>query len=335
MASAHYHGAHEPLLGFSSWAVSLHLVLCYAEHLAQTRGRNIHVAVIDRQALEGQVLIWHVPQLLNQGCHEYLAYGCIRRPGYKAVAYSAIVKKGLSILFPNIKSAVRDRWGMLMRPTIFAKAAVTLSDVDLKVARDIGSLFGDLDLPVTIALLNLVPRCWAKTSSSRGDIILKAARGIEPICSDLYPPLAIAHSYLVPPVRSRKPALTSNADIRLHTKTGTKNLGQLNVPPDLVSQVWLIEPGMIYTTKFLDIEQWITLLRVIVLRNIQQDTEISVLNAVEGNGEVRGQSERRILINSSYRSLSNNLLHPVIPRLGTRFSLRTPICRGNGLNKRI
>jgi hypothetical protein len=86
MASDHYAICFNMATGFSSWAASLHLVLCYAKYLnGKYKTDTAHVAVIDTHNLEDEVLVWHVPHLLGYGNHEYLAFGRTRGKGYRAV----------------------------------------------------------------------------------------------------------------------------------------------------------------------------------------------------------------------------------------------------------
>ncbi|KAF2822829.1 hypothetical protein CC86DRAFT_469465 [Ophiobolus disseminans] len=89
MASMHYGGGHS-LSAFSSWAVSLALVLCYAKELSLKRERT-HVAVMDTHELGPDVLVWHVPHLINAGNHECLAFGRIRGRAYQAVSFETWV----------------------------------------------------------------------------------------------------------------------------------------------------------------------------------------------------------------------------------------------------
>ncbi|RYO17052.1 hypothetical protein AA0113_g9857 [Alternaria arborescens] len=164
MVNAHFHGNDELLTEFSSWAASLHAVLCFAR---DTRADwNPHVAVIDRMRLEGEVLVWWVPDLLGakQGDIEYLAHGCIRGRGYTAVPFEQLVTNGLYSLFPELEAWKKNRskgmpFGRKLRKRMFHRAPpVDISTEDIATAKKIGILFGDLALPVMAALLCLRPR---------------------------------------------------------------------------------------------------------------------------------------------------------------------------------
>jgi hypothetical protein len=63
MALNHYHGRSVTRSEFSSWAASLHLVLCFAKVKWADSGETAHVAVMDTLNLESEVLVWHVPHL--------------------------------------------------------------------------------------------------------------------------------------------------------------------------------------------------------------------------------------------------------------------------------
>ncbi|KAI5373287.1 hypothetical protein J4E82_008044 [Alternaria postmessia] len=155
---------YEVLTEFSSWAASLHAVLCYAR---DTRADwNPHVAVIDRTRLEGEVLVWWVPDLLGakKGDVEYLAHGCIRGRGYTAVPFEQLVTNGLYSLFPELEAWKKNHtngmpFGRKLRKRMFDRAPpVDISTEDIATAKKIGTLFGELALPVMAALLCLRPR---------------------------------------------------------------------------------------------------------------------------------------------------------------------------------
>ncbi|KAB2104388.1 hypothetical protein AG0111_0g7903 [Alternaria gaisen] len=164
MAKDHFDDNKEVLTEFSSWAASLHAVLCYAR---DTRAEwNPHVAVIDRTRLEGEVLVWWVPDLLGakQGDIEYLAHGCIWGRGYTAVPFEQLVTNGLYNLFPELEAWKKNRtngmpFGRKLRKRMFDRAPpVVISTEDIATAKKIGILFGELALPVMAALLCLRPR---------------------------------------------------------------------------------------------------------------------------------------------------------------------------------
>ncbi|CAN9207184.1 unnamed protein product [Alternaria alternata] len=164
MVNDHFDDNKEVLTEFSSWAASLHAVLCYAR---DTRADwDPHVAVIDRRRLEGEVLVWWVPDLLGakQGDIEYLAHGCIRGRGYTAVPFEQLVTNGLYSLFPELEAWKKNRtngmpFGRKLRKRMFDRAPpVDISTEDIATAKKIGTLFGELALPVMAALLCIHPR---------------------------------------------------------------------------------------------------------------------------------------------------------------------------------
>ncbi|CAI9633424.1 unnamed protein product [Alternaria burnsii] len=160
----HFDDNKEVLTEFSSWAASLHAVLCFARDTCA--GWNPHVAVIDRTRLEGEVLVWWVPDLLGakQGDLEYLAHGCIRGRGYTAVPFEQLVTNGLYNLFPELEAWKKNRtksmpFGRKLRKKMFDRAPpIDVSTEDIAIAKKIGFLFGELALPVMAALLCLHPR---------------------------------------------------------------------------------------------------------------------------------------------------------------------------------
>ncbi|RII22983.1 hypothetical protein CUC08_Gglean013195 [Alternaria sp. MG1] len=164
MVNDQIHGNKELLIELSSWVASLHAVLCFARDTCA--GWNPHVAVIDRTRLEGEVLVWWVPDLLGakQGDIEYLAHGCIRGRGYTAVPFEQLVTNGLYNLFPELEAWRKNRtksmpFGRKLRKKMFDRAPpIHISTEDIATAKKIGILFGELALPVMAALLCLRPR---------------------------------------------------------------------------------------------------------------------------------------------------------------------------------
>ncbi|KAF1354084.1 hypothetical protein EJ07DRAFT_134354 [Lizonia empirigonia] len=134
MANAHYHQVHYPLSTFSSWAASLHLVLCYALVL----GKDACVAVMDTQQLHDEVRVWHAPQLLDAPNHEYLAHGIVCGVGLTAVSVEDLRQHGLG-------------------------------DTDyLRKIRALADLFGELWFPVATALLCVRPQPWLQRDATKG-----------------------------------------------------------------------------------------------------------------------------------------------------------------------
>jgi hypothetical protein len=67
---------------------------------------NAHVAVLDHENLDGEVLIWWVPHLIRnvRGDHEYLAHGIVRGSGYTAVPLREMTDRGLYDDFPELRT---------------------------------------------------------------------------------------------------------------------------------------------------------------------------------------------------------------------------------------
>ncbi|KAF2494835.1 hypothetical protein BU16DRAFT_562465 [Lophium mytilinum] len=137
MAASHYRGASLPETELSSWAASFAVALRFADGEYGPRGRHPHLAVFDTQALGNGVEVWHAPQLIGRGDHEYLAHGLISGEGYKAVAVADLEKAALREL--------RD--GELAQEEVFAGSK--------SVARLFGEAFA---MPVALALVTWVPR---------------------------------------------------------------------------------------------------------------------------------------------------------------------------------
>ncbi|KAF9701835.1 hypothetical protein EKO04_001080 [Ascochyta lentis] len=142
---AQKHFSHRKVLtGYSSWAASLHLVLCYASSM--DAASDPHVAVMETHDLDSEVLVWQCPHLLGEGEEEYLAWGCVRGRGYKAVCLKDLRKRGVIILVPQLgNGSFRD------------------TDEPFQF-EDVALLFGKLFLPVFAALLCLQPRPWLEKS---------------------------------------------------------------------------------------------------------------------------------------------------------------------------
>ncbi|KZM22852.1 hypothetical protein ST47_g6005 [Ascochyta rabiei] len=163
MANAHYVGRHVPLSPFSSWAASLHLVLCYASSLDDVA----YVAVMDTQMLDGEVLVWHVPHLMSGAKHEYLAHGVIKGSGYVAVPLQAMAQTGLLNVFTElarrklyIEAPPAFSFGMELRQHMFEQKYGRPAAEILHKTRVISDLFGELWFPVATALLCVRPWPW-------------------------------------------------------------------------------------------------------------------------------------------------------------------------------
>jgi len=154
MTRHHVHGNRLVATEFSSWAASLHVVLCYAQSMRPEH--NPHIAVLDRQQLDGEVLIWHVPDLVDMFEIEYLAHGYVKGSGYTAVPLKQLIEHGIYNIFPELSKA--DGMGHDLRTTMFSEPAIVTTDYEIAIAREIGALFNKLSLPIMIALLCLRPR---------------------------------------------------------------------------------------------------------------------------------------------------------------------------------
>lgn len=155
MAYAHYDGGQEPLSGFSSWAASLHLVINYA----LSCGDDSFIAAMDTHKLDQQVLVWHVPHLIPEGNHEYLAHGIISGRGYTAVSLQAILDHGFTNLYPEFSGQCYG-FGEELRDWMFCQPPKSWSSTELNQIQIIARLFGELYEPVATALVCLRPQPW-------------------------------------------------------------------------------------------------------------------------------------------------------------------------------
>ncbi|KAH7081211.1 hypothetical protein BKA63DRAFT_503393 [Paraphoma chrysanthemicola] len=154
MASEHYDGREMEKSGFSSWASSLHLVLCFAKSMKADN--EPHVAVMDTHKLEDEVLVWHVPHLIDGGNHAYLAYGHIKGYACRAISLSDMQRNGLLTSFAELPESHHS--GTAVRINMFSLAPWPIGDNECIVICGIATLFGDLSFTVAIALLSLRPR---------------------------------------------------------------------------------------------------------------------------------------------------------------------------------
>lgn len=100
----------------SSWAASLHLVLVYAKSLDAA----LNIAVTETHDLEGEVLIWRVPHLMDGENHEYLAFGIVKGNGYRSVNLVRPITHGLMSVLPELKGEDSRGWGEFLRGQTFA-----------------------------------------------------------------------------------------------------------------------------------------------------------------------------------------------------------------------
>jgi hypothetical protein len=154
LADTHYAGRRNSPSVFSSWATSLHLVLCYAKSTSTTGG-IAYVAVMKTKLLEPEVLVWHVPHLLDYGNEEYLAYGTIRGEGYKVVQLQELEQHGLLSIFQELPRAVGFSDGL--RHSMFQQLPAEIGG-ERNVIMALAPRFGSLALPVAIVLMHIRPR---------------------------------------------------------------------------------------------------------------------------------------------------------------------------------
>ncbi|KAF2712616.1 hypothetical protein K504DRAFT_531680 [Pleomassaria siparia CBS 279.74] len=248
MVEAHYKaipsyedGNQHRLGEFSSWASSLHLVLCYAVWLRKGGDSNVHVAVMDRRITEWKdhLLVWQVPDLLLDGLNlEYLAHGCIYGTHYKAVSLELLEAKGLFNFFPEIDRQHR-MFGHPIRQDMFRQPTLPITKWDLDTTRALSVLFENLAAPVAAALLSLRPRPWARALATAGERIHAEERG-QPADTDLDAILSIIDTSVIP----------------------DKWIGD-----NFLAERWLNEPNMVDTQDFPDVEQWIDLLYAMAVRD--------------------------------------------------------------------
>ncbi|KAF3042587.1 hypothetical protein E8E11_003927 [Didymella keratinophila] len=216
LALQHFEHRQSVITGFSSWAASLHLVLCYAKSMDPKT--NPHVAVIDTHELGNQ---------------EYLAWGCIRGRGYKAVLLKKLEASGVPDIFPSLKDGtyregITFEFGSVYRSKSFTKAPLPWSPKVYEAAQRVGSLFGHLFLPVYTALLCLRPRPGLVDSDTLDRVAVSEAMG------------------------------------------AVDRAGAADILNSIRLDDWL-RPDKVDMHGFPDVKQWITLLRALVQHQIQRD----------------------------------------------------------------
>ncbi|KAH7086230.1 hypothetical protein FB567DRAFT_65370 [Paraphoma chrysanthemicola] len=151
MARGHYNNLKNINSAFISWAASLHMMFCYAKYL---KAGTAHIAVMDTHAMGGEVMVWHVPQLLNRGNHKYLAFGRTRGSGYQAVSLKVLEERGLYRWFPEPATAPPlGLFGHSLQTKMFLEPTASLALDEIYSFETIGSLFHELAFPVVTALL--------------------------------------------------------------------------------------------------------------------------------------------------------------------------------------
>lgn len=271
LASGHLHGFTYPLTQCTSWAASLHAVLCYATYLSN-RHYPIWVAIIDTSQLPG-VLVFYIADLIGYADLEYQAYGHIHGPGYKAVEFDSFFHAGLLKLFselddlsvshqPRLKL---EAFGYYLRQKMFHDSAHLrpIEHEEVNAAVSIGYLFKGLGLPVASALICLRPRLWLNDAFVCADSDTNVQRFLDeiPLSEDML-------SYTAP-----------------WLQLGIVNIGD-------------------FPRNCLDVEQWIVLMeffaRKITLRSLQRsgtkrrgmEIDIAGIDKVTGNDtEVRDWSK--------------------------------------------
>ena len=268
IVKAHINMWSRPLTEFSSWAASLHAVLCYGAHMTQVN-KDVFISVIDTRQLEG-VVVFNTAHLIAEPFMphrviEYLAHGRISGRGYKATSLQDMSNAGLQNLFPLGRCEVRvafhellkiEAFGFELRKEVFSKRPSIVSSGELSTASRIATLFGELGLPVMTALLCLKPRVW---QNFRTDGILTDVQDIEKVLS------------VVKTLRM------------------------------IASDTWL-QANMVYTLDSPDIDQWIDLLYAIAQYGGQEGPKYTLEGGVDGpQCGTAGVSEKLLTRNAQSR----------------------------------
>ncbi|KAF2804627.1 uncharacterized protein BDZ99DRAFT_149369 [Mytilinidion resinicola] len=180
MAVSHYGGGLLPETELSSWAASISVALSYAR-----REPSSHLAILDTKVLGSSVKVWHAPQLLDWGPHEYLAHGPIGGDGYKAVPVTALEAAGLRALGEDPKEyeyLLRDEQAGRHSPP--AKLEVSGPDVIFGACKQVAELYGRaFAMPVALALLAWVPRDWYCYDEPSAEDKAVITRGLTPLAT--------------------------------------------------------------------------------------------------------------------------------------------------------
>jgi hypothetical protein len=167
IATDHRHWVKTPS-GFTSWAASLHAVLCYTRWMKHQNLGEPHVAVMDTHDLDDEVLVWHAPHLgIGAINHEYLAFGISMGNGYRPVSLSALECHGIDNILPE--NCGPEIFGDTFRANMFQAPTTDIWQTDLDAFRVVGSLFGNLAFPVATALAYLRPRIWRNWRQLNGE----------------------------------------------------------------------------------------------------------------------------------------------------------------------
>lgn len=161
MVVTHYDHEIRGLSGFTSWAASLHLVLCYASSM--NKDDQPHVTVIDTHAFREDILVWHCKHLISKGDDEYLVYGPIRGRGYRAIPLDELEGLGLHTLCPELRGdflqyGLSFQFGCRYRGKMFETEPKEITGRDVMLAERIALCFGILFPPTFMAPLCSVPR---------------------------------------------------------------------------------------------------------------------------------------------------------------------------------
>lgn len=183
---------------------------------------------MDREELDDEVLVWHVPHLLDlNGNHEYLAHGRIRGKGYRAVPLKGLKMMGLTELFPTLEDARTDSLSISASATIrsaaFKGTRVPIEQEHLKWIGQVARLYGPLAFPFATALICIEPRPWTANEK---------------------------RLWRTPPKEEQLESIV--------TGWGKPSI---EGKPELLSEKWLAQDGMVFTTGWPDLQQWIALLR--------------------------------------------------------------------------
>jgi hypothetical protein len=197
---------------------------------------------MDRLQLDGDVLVWHVPHLIDiNGNHEYLAHGRISGKGYKAVPFKVLKRHGLDVICPGLEAARQDSFGYTIRSSAFddATCRVPLLPPYLKYVREVASLYDHLAIPFATALICIQPRPWAGVKENSN----YPGRWTNP-----------------PPERDLEDIMVG--------------LGEPVMEREWLEDMWLAKDDMVITKDFPDVQQWITLLRALLKHSARREKAV-------------------------------------------------------------
>ncbi|CAD0099740.1 unnamed protein product, partial [Aureobasidium mustum] len=170
-ARAHVSGHRAPLSEFSSWSQSPYFAFNYAMHVKRSHNTNIHVAIIDAEALISTNSAFNVAVLhkifkgdFSAEYHEeYLVHGIVQGPFYKAVPFDQLCSAGLLTYLPSItQSAYPLTKGGLTRLLPRGQKPFKIDDLIklMKIARLYGASF-TVPFAITLFCCRKSPKLWS------------------------------------------------------------------------------------------------------------------------------------------------------------------------------